>query len=201
MADRTLRRTYVGTIPIEESISDSDGRGDGSEQERDAGIEDADRIADFDGKHDESDADGSGGIGTVTIEPESLAEFVAGDRRNNSDGNGARKQRKKRGPNKPKSGTKKAKETIAPFIMFIHNVMATKVPEMMLEEKEAEQLSDAYSSFCEHHDIPVLSDKRISEINLVMAIFTVYGTRAMAIRNRLKEEARIKKARNVTPIM
>lgn len=81
---------------------------------------------------------------------------------------------------------------------MLHGMMATKIPEMLLTPDEAKRVADVYTDFCENHEIPVLSAKRMSEINMVTMLFSVYGTRLVAIRNRMKEDERVKHAKNVT---
>lgn len=84
--------------------------------------------------------------------------------------------------------------------MMIHTLMASKVPEMAMTSDEAERVSSAYVNFCDHHDIPILSAKRLSEVELISMLWMVYGTRVIAIRSRMKDDVRAAKARNVTPI-
>lgn len=199
MANRTLRRAYGGT---HESTGELSGiiDGDVGSKPDSAGTVSADDSATvIDGTDAIGDTERvSGGIGSVEIDPNELDEFIARDRDGSSDGNvngdGTRKSRK-RGPNKRTTGARKAQETVEPFIEFIHTLMATKIPEMELAEGEAKKVSNAYIEFCIHHEIPVLSAKRMSEINLIGALWMVYGTRIVAIRNRMKVE----KAKNVTP--
>lgn len=198
MADRTLRRAYGGT---RESTGELSGiiNGDVGSKPDSAGtvIGDDSSIV-----NDGTDAIGdtersSGSIGVVEIDPEQLDEYIAGDSAtgNGSDSTTGKRERKKRGPNKRTTGAKKAQDSIAPFIMMVHTLMAAKVPEMALEMDEAERVSKAYINFCEYHDIPILSAKRMSEIELISMLWMVYGTRIIAIRNRMKVE----KAKNVTP--
>lgn len=69
-----------------------------------------------------------------------------------------------------------------------------KTPELMLAEDETKRLADSYSTFCEFHEVPILTPKRMSEINLVATALMIYGTRYVAVKNRHKQE----KASNVT---
>jgi Zn-dependent peptidase ImmA (M78 family) len=66
-----------------------------------------------------------------------------------------------------------------------------KTPELMLDPSEVKQLSTSYETFSEHHEVPILTAKRMSEINLVATALSIYGTRFVAIRNRKKEEKQI----------
>jgi hypothetical protein len=63
-----------------------------------------------------------------------------------------------------------------------------KTPELMLDQTEVKQLSEAYTTFCEYHEVPILTPKRMSEINLVATGLMIFGTRFIAIRKRHKEE-------------
>jgi hypothetical protein len=74
-----------------------------------------------------------------------------------------------------------------------------KTPEIELEQSEAKKLADAYNEFCQWHDVPILTPKRMSEINLVAVALSMYGPRYVAWRNRMKEE-RLNKRGIITPI-
>jgi hypothetical protein len=63
-----------------------------------------------------------------------------------------------------------------------------KTPELMLDPTEVKQLSDAYETFSQHHDVPLLTAKRMSEINLIAVACTLYGTRFVAITHRKKAQ-------------
>ena len=201
MVNRTLRRSYSGTDSDANSFSATTGSESGSESERITGIENTDRDANIDGEHDEPNTNGSGSIGFVEIEPGELGAYITGDGNSNGDGDGTRKRRGRKPGSRNKAGSKKAAETVEPFLMMAHQWASVflKTPELELSEDEAKKLSDAYSNFCAHHDVPVLSDKRLSEINMIAALGMVYGPRLIAVRNRKKEESAAKKAKNVTP--
>jgi hypothetical protein len=70
-----------------------------------------------------------------------------------------------------------------------------KTPELMLSTDESQKLSESYAQFCEHHEVPVLTEKRMSEVNLIVAVLSIYGPRLIAINNRKKNE---RKSGNVT---
>jgi hypothetical protein len=206
MADRTLRRTYIGTIP--NPVIDDGADGSIADIIEDgAGTSDTVNNSTVgDGEDTERDTERLGsGVRIVEIDPEQLGEYIARDGAGTGDGSdngdGTRKRRK-RGPNKRTTGAKKAQETVKPFLLMAHTWAAVflKTPELNLTEDEADKLSNAYNNFCEYHDIPILSPKRMSEINMILALGMVYGPRVVAVRNRIKEEAKVKKARNVTPI-
>lgn len=200
MANRTLRRSYGGTRESEGELSGIIEGDVGSKPDESGTVNTDDNATIVDGTDDERDIGSVSGIGSVTIDPAELDEYIASDRDSGTDNGTGKRPRKKRGPNKRTTGAKKAQDSIAPFVMMIHTLMASKVPEMAMTPDEAERVSSAYVNFCEHHDIPILSAKRLSEVELVSMLWMVYGTRVIAIRNRMKEDARAAKARNVTPI-
>ena len=201
MANRTLRRAYGGISGDEGQLSGIIEGDVGSKPDGDGTVESVDNATVTDGPDTIGDTERDSSIGSVTIDPADLDAFIAGDSADSGSDNGTGKRpRKKRGPNKRTTGAKKAQDSIAPFIMMVHTLMAATVPEMAMTESEAERVSSAYVNFCEHHDIPILSAKRMSEIELVSMIWMVYGTRVIAIRNRIKEDAKIAAAKKVTPI-
>lgn len=175
------------------SATNSADNGDGR-------IQNADSVIDADGNRAEQesvyDSNGDSSVKYVEIDPDKLGEYISG--------NGADSEPRKRRGRKPGSkntaGGKKAAQTVEPFLIMAHQWAAVllKTPEIMLEEKEAKSLSDAYSVFCQHHNVPVISEKRMSEINMIAALALVYGPRIIAVRNRVKEENKLKKAKNVT---
>jgi hypothetical protein len=75
---------------------------------------------------------------------------------------------------------------------MIHTMAAVllKTPELMLEESEIKKLSDAYETFTEYHEVPLLTPKRMSEVNLIATACMLYGPRLIAIRNRHRDEKR-----------
>lgn len=206
MADRTLRRSYIGTIPNPVIDGDADGSiadiiEDGAGT---SGADDNSTVGD--GEDTERDTErAGGGVRIVEIDPEQLGEYIARDGAgtgNGADNGDGTRKRRKRGPNKRTTGKVKAQETVEPFLLMAHTWAAVflKCPEIALTQDEAKRLSDSYANFCEYHDIPILSAKRMSEINMILALGMVYGPRVVAVRNRIKEEAKVKKAKNVTPI-
>ena len=206
MANRTLRRAYGGTRESTGELSGVIDGDVGSERERIEREPDTDNGAVGNGEVIERDTErDSGSVRIVEIDPEQLDSYIAGDSdgNGNDSGNGAGKRpRKKRGPNKRTTGAKKAQETVEPFLLMAHTWAAVflKTPEIALAPEEAKQLSDAYSTFCDYHDIPILSPKRMSEINMIAALLLVYAPRVVAVRNRIREEKTVKNARKVQPI-
>jgi hypothetical protein len=204
MANRTLRRAYEGASGDASIHASADGSVSGSDSERGSGVEEFDREPDTDGNISERNTvSDSGSIGVVEVDPSNLTEYIARDSdRGNDNGSNTGKRRGRKPGSKNRAGSKKAQETVEPFLLMAHTWAAVflRCPEIALEKEEAKQLSDAYSNFCEYHVIPILSPKRMSEINMICALGLVYVPRVIAVRNRIKEEAQVKKARNVMPI-
>ena len=194
MANRTLRRSYIGTVPNTEPDSNADGSIAIGVENESGTVNGTDTATVNDGANDERDVDSVSSIGSVEIDPDKLGEYIANDSRGND--NGEPRKRRKRGPNKRTTGAKKAQDSVEPFLLMAHTWAAVflKTPELALEKEEAKQLSDAYSTFCEYHDIPILSPKRMSEINMIAALCLVYGPRFVAVRNRKREEKAAKPA-------
>lgn len=202
MADRSLRRTIHGsgkpTVILSEPIA-----GDDSGVSRDAGTEqNIDRSSDADDRNANLESNGTERIRVVEIAPERLSEFIeqrAADRDNGTgdgDGNGSerrtRKPRADAGQRRGKRGkSKEAPQNIEPLVTMVHTWASIlfKTPELMLDAEESKGLSDAYAQFCEHHDVPIMTEKRMSEINLVIAVLSLYGPRFVAFKNRKKNES------------
>ncbi len=204
MANRTLRRDYSSATESTNSFAISDGRASGSESERIEREPDIDTVVNGDGDIDESNSRSDGcSVGVVEIDPEQLGEYVAGNGAGSDTGSDTRKRRGRKPGSKNRGGKAKAEASVEPFLMMAHQWAAVllKTPEIALDANEAKQLSDAYSVFCEHHDVPVLSPKRLSEINLIAAMFMIYGPRFVAVKNRIKQDKAVKQAKNVTPFV
>lgn len=202
MANRSIRRANNADAGNTFTISSPTGSDERSKSEQLERVENTDSIVDGDGDDTESNSvSDSGSIGTVTIDPEQLDEFIANGGSGDSADSGTRKRRGRKPGSKNRTNSKKAEITLEPLLMMAHTWASVllKTPELALEQNEAKQLSDAYSVFCEHHEVPVISPKRMSEINMVAAICMVYGPRVIAARNRKREERKVKQAKNVTP--
>jgi hypothetical protein len=204
MAYRTLRRPYNGAVADAGIDGSAVSSIDGSEPKRISGESNADSQSIGNGADSERDTERNGGsVRVVEVDPSNLSEYIARDSNAaGTDSGSDTRQRRKRGPNKRTTGAKKAADSVKPFLMLAHQWAAVllKTPELVLTESEAEQLNAAYVSFCEYHEIPILSAKRMSEINLIAAMCLVYGPRYITVRNRHREEKRAKNAKNVTPI-
>jgi hypothetical protein len=203
MANRTLRRSYTGTIPNAEPDTESDGRDTGIEQDASGTVADDDSATVNDGTDSERDTERvSGGVGVVEIDPSELTEYIERDSNGNGDSGEPRKRRGRKPGTKNRTGSKKAADSVKPFLMMAHTWAAVflKTPELELAESEAEQLNAAYANFCEYHEIPIFTAKRMSEINMVAALLLVYGPRFVAVRARHKEERKEAQAKKVISI-
>lgn len=186
---RTLRRSGKPTVIASEPISGDDNT---------VVIESrpephVDRRTNTDDRNVNQQPVGSQHIGIVDVDPERLGEFIAerADSGNgNSDGNGTRKRRADAGTKRGRRGKKETPANLEAVITMIHSWASVllKTPELMLAESETKQLSDAYSTFCEYHEVPILTPKRMSEITLIACALSIYGTRVVAISQRRKQE-------------
>jgi hypothetical protein len=71
------------------------------------------------------------------------------------------------------------------------------IPELAIAPEDLKTLSDAYIEFCKHHAVPEVTEKRLSEVNLIIALGMTYGTRAIAYMNRKKQERKTAQPNNV----
>jgi hypothetical protein len=138
-----------------------------------------------------SESDTVGGVRVVEVDPANLQQFIADRERNSGDsGSGEpaseRKPRKPRGPNK---ATRNSTPIDVAAIKMFHTTASLMLhsPSFMLDDTEAKQLADALAEFSKHHDVPMLTQKRISEINFIGALGAIYGTRLMAMLNDKKQ--------------
>jgi hypothetical protein len=202
MANRTLRRTGKRVENVDGSndvrkgdVSHVDSADGASAPGTDGNIDNNGEQS-YSTEHSTSDSAGASVRNNVTniveLDPTELQQFIAdGDRDRDSDGTDSgepRKQRKTRGPNKR---TKQASQTIdVTAIQMVHTMLSVVLhtPELALDESEAKQLSDAYAEFSKYHEVPLVTPKRLSEINFAGALLTVYGTRAVAVFRKGKRK-------------
>jgi hypothetical protein len=199
MVNRTLRRprkqldnSDSGVIITTRIEPDSDGSVTNTVDESTGAESTDDNVSNGDVKDDTEQPDGPSGNDVVEIDPAKLGEFIDNGGTtgsdSDSDGTGERKRRKPRGPNKSKAQA----TNLEPVLMMAHTWAAVllKTPEIGIDKDEAKQISDAYVEFCKYHTVPVLTPKRMSEINMLGALGIVYGPRIMAaVRNRKKKPA------------
>ena len=74
----------------------------------------------------------------------------------------------------------------------------TKCPELAIEEKEAQNLSSAITKVAEFYPVEI-APKMVAWVNLILCCGAVYGTRAIAIGNRLKNTPKEKPRLTVLP--
>lgn len=116
------------------------------------------------------------------------------------DGGGGPARRKRGRPSGSSSRTSSAKTTkegasdLTAILMSIHMMGATllKVPELNLEQAEAEKLGKAIARVQSLYDMPILSEKQLAWINLLTVGGAVYGPRfiAYSITQKKKQAAK-----------
>lgn len=134
-----------------------------------------------------------GGGGSFSVNP---AEAIDG-RGTGSGGSGtgdASSGRGRRGRKPGSTNKKKAVDlgAVAGLIAMTHTLLAIKIAEMELDEKEAEQLAASINNVLRHYDVEA-SGKFIDHMALLLCIGSIYGTRGAAIVMRLRAEAETKK--------
>ena len=163
-----------------------------------AGIDDA-----ATGSWQDGDAFEGDNIPGVYLDP---ANLITGKRPsgNNGDDRGAsgdspgdggtapkRRGRQPGTKNKPKSAVdvKSQAAGIEKLLLSLHTLAAAglKYPELLLDQAEAKSLAEAIANVERHYSFG-LSEKSADWGNLMLALGTVYGTRAMAIKWRLDQE-------------
>jgi hypothetical protein len=200
---RTLRKPYTNESRTD-SIEDGSRSESGTKPDTDTSADRDD--SHVDGKSFSVKRDGdSSTIGIIEVDPEQLGNVIrdrAGSGGGDGDGSGTgRRQRSDKGT---KRGTRKRKavdQNYEAVVSMVHTWASVllKTPEIELEQDEAKRLANAYNEFCQWHDVPILTPKRMSEINLVAVALSLYGPRFVAWRNRMKQERQEKRG-NIHPI-
>jgi hypothetical protein len=194
MVDGQTRRTLRKRGEPTDGVTVSIDRGGNLTPNESGTIEVSDRKPDSDDRDANKQSNGAERIGVVEVEPKRLGEFIAnggaGAGSDSADGgdSGTHKRRGRKPGTKNKS-RKEAPQNVEALVTMVHTWAAVllKTPELMLEETEVKSLSDAYSEFCQWHDVPILTPKRMSEINLIATGLLIYGTRFVAIKKRMKQ--------------
>lgn len=156
----TITKNGNGSVEIQTGYTESLGR-DSNDSESNKGIE--------------------GGIGSVeTVDAES-AELP-------STGDGP----KRRG--RPKGSKNSSKKTpnldgLESILLSTHAMLSVLLscPELELDEKESEKLTQNISNVASHYPLEIPA-KTVAWAGLIMCCGSIYGTRAIAIHNRLKEK-------------
>lgn len=88
----------------------------------------------------------------------------------------------KGGGNASKASQKETASDLTAILMSLHFMGATilKVPELELDEEEAEKLGKAVARVQAQYEVPVLSEEQRAWINLLLVAGTIYGPRVMA---------------------
>lgn len=131
------------------------------------------------------------------FDPADTTSDATGDGNGSGDGKRTRRRRSDSGQRRTRKGRKEAPQNIEAVAGMIHTWASVllKTPEIALDEDELKQLSHAYDNFSEHHEVPILTPKRMSEIQLVSTLLMMYGTRFIAISNRKRAERNAQKLR------
>ena len=210
MVDGQVRRTLRRSVSVADATSGQEHRAIVSLSGEPGTEPDIDRSTDADDRDVDQQPNGTVGVGVVEVSPERLGKFIeqraaergADSGSGDSSGNRTRKPRADTGTKRGKRGGKKEAQNIEPLVTMVHTwgAILLKTPELMLTADESKKLSDAYSQFCEHHDVPIMTEKRMSEINLIVAIATLYGPRLIAIKNRKRAEKGNGRVQQMPPV-
>jgi len=195
MVNKSIRQRINGVAKsesVERNVNVSDDDSVSGESESESNVT---RNTSADDNDSDGQPDSVKSVGVVEVSPGELSEYIAGrvaDAGSDS-GSDSGRTRRKRSDSGGKRTRKSKQETNAPLVPLINMVhtwasIMLKTPELMLDETETKALSEAYDEFSQHHDVPILSAKRMSEINLGVALLTVYGTRVVAINRRRKQQ-------------
>jgi hypothetical protein len=206
MADGQVRRTIRRKRTIEGVSSQPTRSTDRSVARQSGSVATDDRNAVTDDRNTDNEpvAVERDGVDIISVDPSELGEFIARDTAERSAGTGTGSDSSGDRTGKRRTYTRRTsrKETvqdIAPVLDMVHTLAAAilHAPEMLLDTEETKQVSDAYTTFCKHHEVPAVTAKRMSEVVLIGVALKVYGTRFVAIRNRKKME-NAERAANVT---
>lgn len=207
MANRTLRRAYNRDEGNALSAANANGSDAGDASESVIGDKNADTISNGDGEESIGESDSAGGIGYVTVDPSNLGDYIVAESSRNRDdnGDGNRRSRKPRADAGKPRGTRTRKSAEIPTLVTIHNILNSwgqfLFKELALDSEEKDKLDKALANFAEYHELPLLSPKTASTIELLNALAMVYGPRVYVIQARLSMEAKIKRAKKVNPFV
>ena len=114
----------------------------------------------------------------------------------------------KRRRGRPKGSTSATKAghsadigAIQATLVSLHMIVATRIPEMKLEDAEAKMLAEAIARVEKYYPVvsSVITGRIADHVALVTALGAVYGTRIIAIQARLNEDRKAASA-TVIPI-
>lgn len=207
MADRQTRRTLKRTRNTAQSGVGTVGDGSsvaGTSEQQPRTVPNSDRDTNTSERKPDNEPNEpvSSRARVIEIDPNQLGELIRNDT-GNSDGNsdGSDTGERKRRTYTRRTSKKEAPKNVDGVMTMLHMLLAgvSKCPEFVLDPDEAKQYAEAYTEYAKHHDIEMLSDKRMSEVMLIGTVIMINGPRLIAIRNRWKQEAAERKP-NVTPI-
>lgn len=146
------------------------------------------------GANENGSADGGGlGIsanGSTIIDPKSLSDDN-GDTNNGAADSGVKKRGRPKGYRKPKTESKETLDldSLNVTLLFLHGIVAaaSKTPELALEPNEADQLATAAKNVMRHYNIAP-AQKAIDWFNFLAAGTAIYGSKALAVAARKKDE-------------
>jgi hypothetical protein len=98
------------------------------------------------------------------------------------------------------SKTSDAVEGLTGILLNVHAMLSVlvKCPELVIEESEAKKLSKAITQVAEFYPVE-LAPKVVAWVNLTICCGAIYGTRVIAISNRLKNAPKEKPRMAVLP--
>lgn len=131
-------------------------------------------------------------LDAITIDPADIGAFAGND--DNGEGNGdigadGRRTRKRRSDaGRTRSSKKKAdRDSIDSVKRLLHSLhmmgsIMLAMPELILDEKEADELSKAIAQVTRHYNFET-TEKAVDWSSLMMSLAMIYGPRFVAIRN------------------
>lgn len=207
MANRSLRRTPSRVEPTAQPVQRASVEPDTNVDGKQGAESTVNQRADGNDSHVDGVSDTVERVRVIDIDPAELGERIRTDK-GNSDGNGDGSETGKRRTRKDAGqarGTRRKKETpanLTEVVSMVHTLSAVllSTPELELDDEETKKLADAYAEFCVHHEVPVLTPKRMSEIALGAVVCKLYVPRLIAVRNRKVEERKARNAQKVVSV-
>ena len=205
MANRTLRRAYTEADGTNHGSEEVSGVDESAINADNGGVPDIDSLSNGDGKEPGPEFDGSSSIGYVTIDPASLGDYI--DQQSSADnGNGDRARKQRSDAGKPR-GTRgrPRKQAEIPTLVTIHNLFqslaSVRFKDFELDKEEKEKIDAALTNFAAYHELPLMSPKTASTIELLNALGMVYGPRIYTANVKRKLNAASKRAKKANPFV
>lgn len=204
MANRTLRRAYTEADRTNHGSEEVSGVIESAINADNGGITDTDSRTNGDGKEPGGESDSVSSIGYVTIDPASLGEYIDQQSADNGNGDRARKQRSDAGKPRGTRGRPR-KQAEIPTLVTIHNLFqslaSVKFKDFELDKEEKEKIDAALTNFAAYHELPLMSPKTASTIELLNALGMVYGPRIYTANVKRKMNAASKRAKKANPFV